>query len=135
MKVSFTSFSVPNSGSVALLVGDGAKLSASARQVDEATGGAVSNAIKVAGFKGEAEKIDLGAPFAPLHDLMIKFLAAGGRIAAAGIGGFGGLGLATLVAAGIGGACRAGQGRRRYRLCRQWQPIRWPAASKRWPPG
>jgi leucyl aminopeptidase len=56
MKVSFTSFSVPNSGSVALLVGDGGKLSASARQVDEATSGAVSNAIKVAGFKGEAEK-------------------------------------------------------------------------------
>jgi leucyl aminopeptidase len=56
MKVSFTSFSLPKSGTVALLVSDGGKLSEAARQVDEATAGAVSNAIKVAGFKAEAEK-------------------------------------------------------------------------------
>ena len=30
--------------------------------------------------KGEAEKIDEGAPFAPLKDLITKFVAAGGKI-------------------------------------------------------
>ncbi len=30
--------------------------------------------------KGEAEKINLGGPFAPLEDLMDKFVAGGGKI-------------------------------------------------------
>lgn len=33
-----------------------------------------------AAMKGEAEKIDVGAPFAPLKELVDKFLAAGGKI-------------------------------------------------------
>jgi predicted peroxiredoxin len=32
--------------------------------------------------RGEADKIDIGAPFAPLKELMSKFLAAGGKIQA-----------------------------------------------------
>ncbi len=31
-------------------------------------------------MQGEAEKINIGAPFAPLKELMDKFLAAGGKI-------------------------------------------------------
>jgi predicted peroxiredoxin len=33
-----------------------------------------------AAVKGEAEKISIGAPFAPLKELIDKFVAAGGRI-------------------------------------------------------
>ena len=33
-----------------------------------------------AAVKGEAEKIDEGAPFAPLKDLVDKFVAGGGKI-------------------------------------------------------
>ena len=33
-----------------------------------------------AAVKGEAEKIDEGAPFAPLKELVDKFLASGGRL-------------------------------------------------------
>ncbi|NJN95436.1 MAG: sulfur reduction protein DsrE [Anaerolineales bacterium] len=33
-----------------------------------------------AAVKGEAEKISIGEPFAPLKDLMDKFVKAGGRI-------------------------------------------------------
>lgn len=33
-----------------------------------------------AAVKGEAEKIDEGAPFAPLQDLVAKFVGAGGKI-------------------------------------------------------
>ena len=63
MKISFSSFSLPTSGAVGILAGDGGKLSADAEAVDKAVGGAVSNAIKVAGFKGEREKtLDVIAP-------------------------------------------------------------------------
>ena len=33
-----------------------------------------------AAVKGEAEKIDVGSPFAPLKDLIDKYLKAGGRL-------------------------------------------------------
>jgi leucyl aminopeptidase len=63
MKVSFSSFSMPKSGAVAILVADGGKLSADAEAIDKACGGAVGNALKVAGFKGERDKtLDIITP-------------------------------------------------------------------------
>ena len=56
MKVTFSPFSMPKSGAIGILVADGSKLSADAEAVDKAVGGALANAIKVAGFKGERDK-------------------------------------------------------------------------------
>ena len=72
MKVSFSSFALPKSGAVAVLVGEGGKLSDDARAVDEALGGAIANAIKVAGFKGENEKtLDVITPSGSKVDRVI----------------------------------------------------------------
>ena len=77
MKLSFSEPGLPKTGTVIVCVGDGSKLSASARQLDKATGGAVSRAIKESRFTGKkAQFLDIMAPSG----------VAFGRIVLAGIG-------------------------------------------------
>jgi leucyl aminopeptidase len=63
MKISFSGFSMPDSGVAVVLASDGGKLGQNGSAIDASLGGAISNAIKVAGFKGEKEKsLDVIAP-------------------------------------------------------------------------
>lgn len=52
MKVSFANIAVPKAGAVVVGVLDGRKLTASAQAMDDATGGALTRAIKASTFKG-----------------------------------------------------------------------------------
>ncbi len=63
MKISFSGFSLPKTGTVVVLVADGGKLSGHGAALDASVDGAISNAIKVADFKGEKEKsLDVFTP-------------------------------------------------------------------------
>lgn len=63
MNVTIAAVSMPKSGALVVLAEEGAKLCPSARLADEATGGALSRAIKAAGFKGKSgEVLELVAP-------------------------------------------------------------------------
>ena len=77
MKLSFSEPGLPKTGTVIVCVGDGSKLSASARQLDKATGGAVSRAIKESRFTGKKTQF---------LDIMAPSGVAFGRIVLAGIG-------------------------------------------------
>jgi len=77
MKISFSSFSVPKSGIAIVLAADGGKLSADGEAVDKALSGAISNAIKVAGFKGAMEKT---------LDVLVPRGAGPQRVIVAGVG-------------------------------------------------
>ncbi len=56
MKISFSTFSAPKSGIAVVLAAEGGKLSDDGAEIDNALGGAISNAMKIADFKAEREK-------------------------------------------------------------------------------
>ncbi|MEQ8745157.1 leucyl aminopeptidase [Pyruvatibacter sp.] len=63
MNVTISGSTLPKSGVLILLAVEGAKLLASAKSVDDATGGGVAAAIKAAGFKGKSGQVlDMVAP-------------------------------------------------------------------------
>lgn len=77
MKLSFSEPGLPKSGSVIVCVGDGGKLSATAKQLDKTTGGALSRAIKESRFSGKVSQLlDVVAPNGVSY----------GRILLAGVG-------------------------------------------------
>ena len=57
MKISFAELALPKTGAVVLGVGTGNKLGASARQLDKATDGAITRALKVSKFEGKAKQL------------------------------------------------------------------------------
>ena len=57
MNVTISGSTLPKSGVLILLAVEGAKLLASAKSVDDATGGGVAAAIKAAGFKGKSGQV------------------------------------------------------------------------------
>lgn len=54
MKIAFSKTSLPRKGAVAVLIGEGKKLSPGARQVDEATKGQITRALKSIRFDGKS---------------------------------------------------------------------------------
>lgn len=63
MKISFAKPALPKTGALACLVASGAKLSGLAAQADEASGGALSKAIKARNFKGDSgQSVEILAP-------------------------------------------------------------------------
>ena len=63
MKVSFSPSNLPKSGTVILLISDGAKPIGLAAEADKRTGGQIGRAIKAAGFTGRRDAIlDIVAP-------------------------------------------------------------------------
>jgi leucyl aminopeptidase len=63
MKISFSEYKLPNTGALVVLVLDGGKLSAGAKQVDKNTGGAVKRALANGRFSGKkGQWLDLIAP-------------------------------------------------------------------------
>lgn len=52
MDITFSKYAAPKSGALAVLVTEGGKLSGRARELDEATGGALGRAAKASRFKG-----------------------------------------------------------------------------------
>jgi len=77
MKLSFSEPGLPKTGAVIVCVGDGGKLSATARQLDKATDGALSRAIKESRFSGKKSQ---------LLDVVAPGGVAYGRIVMAGVG-------------------------------------------------
>lgn len=77
MKLSFSEPGLPKTGAVIVCVGDGGNLSATARQLDKATGGALSRAIKESRFSGKKSQ---------LLDVVAPGGVAYGRIVMAGVG-------------------------------------------------
>ncbi len=77
MKLSFSEPGLPKSGAMVVCVGDGGKLSATARQLDKATGGAISRALKESRFSGKKSQI---------LDIVAPAEVALGRIVLAGVG-------------------------------------------------
>ena len=77
MKLSFSEPGLPKTGAVIVCVGDGGNLSATARQLDKATGGALSRAIKESRFSGKKSQ---------LLDVVAPGCVAYGRIVMAGVG-------------------------------------------------
>jgi len=57
MKISFAELALPKAGAVVLGVVEGNKLSAIGRELDKATDGAVTRALKVSKFKGKAKQL------------------------------------------------------------------------------
>lgn len=57
MKISFTELALPKAGAVVLGVGEGNKLSAIGRELDKATDGAITRALKVSTFKGKSKQL------------------------------------------------------------------------------
>ena len=77
MKLSFIEPGLPKTGTVIACVGDGGKLSITARQLDKATSGAVTRALKESRFSGKrAQFLDIIAPS----------MVAYGRIVLVGVG-------------------------------------------------
>ncbi len=63
MKISFAQPALPRSGAVVAFVLDGGTLSATAQQIDKATGGALARAIKAGRFRGRAaQALHIPAP-------------------------------------------------------------------------
>jgi len=63
MKISFSEYKLPNTGALVVLVLDGGKLSAGAKQVDKNTGGAIKRALANGRFSGKkGQWLDLIAP-------------------------------------------------------------------------
>ena len=77
MKFSFSEPGLPKNGAVIVCVGDGSKLSATAKLLDKSTSGALSRAIKESRFTGKK---------AQFLDIMAPSDVAYGRIILAGIG-------------------------------------------------
>jgi len=92
MKFSFSEPGLPKTGAVIVCVGDGGKLSATARQLDKATGSALSRAIKESRFSGKKfQLLDVVAPGGVAYGLIVMAgvgkgldeqdqLALGGRL-------------------------------------------------------
>ena len=77
MKLSFSEPGLPKTGTIIACIGEGGKLSATARRLDKATGGTVSRALKESRFSGKkAQFLDIVAPSG----------VAFGRIVLAGVG-------------------------------------------------
>jgi leucyl aminopeptidase len=57
MKITFSEPALPKSGAVVLGVGQGKKLGAVAKEVDKASGGAISRALEVSSFEGKAKQL------------------------------------------------------------------------------
>ena len=63
MKITFAELDLPKAGAVVLGVGPGKKLGAVAKEIDKASGGAISRALKVGSFEGKAKQmLDIVAP-------------------------------------------------------------------------
>ena len=63
MKITFAELALPKAGAIVLGVGQGKKLGPVARDVDKASGGAISRALKVGSFEGKAKQLlDIVAP-------------------------------------------------------------------------
>ena len=63
MKFSFSEPGLPKNGAVIVCVGDGSKLSATAKLLDKSTSGALSRAIKESRFTGKnSQFLDIRAP-------------------------------------------------------------------------
>jgi leucyl aminopeptidase len=63
MKISFAELALPKTGAVVLGVGEGNKLGATGRELDKASGGAISRALKVSSFEGKAKQmLEIVAP-------------------------------------------------------------------------
>jgi leucyl aminopeptidase len=77
MKLSFSEPGLPKTGTVIVCVGEGGKLSVTARQLDKATGGVLSRAIKESWFSGKKSQ---------LLDVVAPSGVAYGRIVMAGVG-------------------------------------------------
>ena len=77
MNLSFSEPGLPKTGTIIACIGEGGKLSATARRLDKATGGTVSRALKESRFSGKkAQFLDIVAPSG----------VAFGRIVLAGVG-------------------------------------------------
>ncbi|NNE24675.1 MAG: leucyl aminopeptidase [Rhizobiales bacterium] len=74
MKIKFQALAVPSSGTLVILVADGAKLSTFGKSVDKATGGQLGRAIKTAEFTGKSDSsLDVVAPGTSGLDRVIIF--------------------------------------------------------------
>ena len=57
MKITFTEPALPKSGAIVLGIGQGRKLGAAAKEIDKASGGAISRALEVSSFEGKAKQL------------------------------------------------------------------------------
>jgi leucyl aminopeptidase len=103
MKISFAEFSPPKSGAVVVGAWDERVLTAPARQLDEATGGAISRAIAVTPkFRGKKNELlpIIGPPNLPLSRIVVAGLGKQAAADARLLQDIGGIVVAHLNAAG-----------------------------------
>src|SRR5437764_5056627 len=103
MKISFAEFELPRSGAVVIGAYDGRVLTAPARRLDEATGGAVSRAVAAAArFRGHKNDLlpIIGPPGLPLSRIVVAGLGKPEAVDARQIEDLGGNIVAHLNGAG-----------------------------------
>jgi leucyl aminopeptidase len=83
MKVVFAPLKAPKSGVCAVLAGEGGKLDGLAAQIDTASGGAISRAIKAAKFEGKKDQmLDVVAPGGGLDRVLAFGIGDAAKLAA-----------------------------------------------------